>query len=69
MSNYKIPKSEISKVIIRNSKGTDKFLITQKTNDYIYLLYEIVDNKLNKLGQANSPTKLETKFNVWKKVK
>lgn len=69
MSKYKTTKSEISKVIIRNSKGIDKFLITQKANDCIYLLYEIVDNKLNKLGQANSPTKLETKFNVWKKVK
>lgn len=66
---YKIPKSETPKVTIRNSKGVDKFLITQKTNDFIYYLYEIVDGKINKLGQANSPTKLETKFNVWKKVK
>lgn len=69
MSDYKIPKSEIAKTLIRNSKGIDKYLITQKANDCIYILYEITDGKLTKLGQANSPTKLETKFNVWKKVK
>lgn len=68
--SYKIPKSEILKVTIRNTKGIDKFLITQKANDFTYFLYEIsTDGKLNKLGSGNSPTKLETKHNVWKKVK
>lgn len=66
---YKLPKSETSKVIIRNTKGVDKYLISQKTNELLFFLYEIIDGKLNKLGQANSPTKLETKFNVWKNIK
>lgn len=66
MSNYKIPKSEIAKAVLKNKKG-EEYLITQKVNDCLYFLYKIENDKLTKLGQANSPTKLETKFNVWKK--
>lgn len=62
---YKVPKSEISKVELKNKKG-EKFLITQKANEVLFFLYKIENDKLTKLGQANSPIKLETKFNVWK---
>ena len=69
MADYKLPKSESAKTLIRDKKGNDRYLITQKTNDNIYYLYEITDGKLNKLGQGNSPTKLEDKHNVWKNIK
>ena len=70
MSEPKCPRGEMVWVRYCLKDGTMKFMLTsKKQNRDFYFLYEVIDDKLVKLGRSKSPPELERKFEVHKKLK
>ncbi len=70
MREPSIPKGEMAWLGYYTTAHDLRFLITSKINSRdFYFLYEVVGGALKKLGKSRSPKELETKFEVWKKVK
>lgn len=44
------------------------FILTSKESRDYYFLYELTDGKFKKLGRAKSPTELEERFEVDKRL-
>lgn len=61
---FKCPKTEIRWTIYNNTNHEIRFIITSKVSRDIYYLYEVVDNKFQKIGKGKTPYELEEKFNV-----
>ena len=68
MDEIKCPKGEIVCVRYYNINGELMFVLTNKPLAEVYFLYEVVNNKLEKLGKAKTPPKLEEMYDVKKKL-
>lgn len=69
-NKYPYPKGETVWVEYLNQKRELVFIITTKgmTTDFYYL-YELIDGSFKKLGRSHSPTDLEEKFEINKKIR
>ena len=70
MPERNCPKGEESWVGYYNREGQRVFLLTSKQNnrEWYYLYEDLPDGTLKKLGKAHSPTELEHKYEVSKKM-
>ena len=65
MAEIRTPAGERIWVQYFNDDQTLKYVMTSKeSNRDYYILYEVKDGKLNKLGRSRSPYELEEKFGV-----
>jgi hypothetical protein len=71
MGDVKVPRGERAWVSYNMGGGILKFLLTSKENNRdFYFLYEVLANgSLQKLGKARSPTELEKKFELHKRLR
>ena len=67
-SEFIYPKGEHVWVSYYDTSHKLVFIITSKEARDYYFLYELVDGKFKKLGRAKSPTELENKFEVDKRM-
>ena len=60
MKSLGVPKLEEIKVRYHASNGDLKFILTsRKMTDGPFILYEVIDGQLKKLGRSQSPLELE----------
>ena len=64
----KYPKGEDVCVTCCERGGKPKFLITHKPLVGIYFIYEFTGDGLVKLGKGQSPSELEKKFDVKRRI-
>ena len=69
LKDITIPKNEVPMVAYFNEKHEHLFELTQHKITGVFTLYKVVDNTLQRLGSADSPPKLEARFNVDKTLK
>lgn len=69
MDNIKYPKNEDRWFHYFTSKHILMFLMTSNHSRDWYYLYEFVDGKFVKLGKGKSPTELEDRFQVDKRLR
>ena len=60
----KYPRGEDVCVTCYDKDSNPLFLITEKTLQELYFIYEFTGDGLVKLGKGKSPSELEKKFNV-----
>ena len=64
----KYPKGEDVCVTYCERGGAPKFLITHKPLTGAYFIYEFTGDELVKMGKGQSPTELELKFDIKRRV-
>lgn len=66
--SYKIPSGETVCVRYADMNGEELFFMTTKQSTELFYLYEIDGDTVSKIGKAQSPFELESRFNVIEKI-
>lgn len=64
----KLPKNEELCTTYFGVDGKELFVMTRDLFGITYFLYEVIDDKIKKLGKAPSPIELEKKYSVNEKI-
>lgn len=60
---------ERGEVVFCESTGTVRFQIVSVNNREKFILYELDGNKRKKIGEAQDPIKLETKYDIMSRIR